>query len=101
MKVVCVNYRIQEQWDKPLVRKHGDVRRYTSTGPSLASIAASAPGATTGMKTSTAPHLIIDSDVHVAESPSEDGGSRHQPQLPQGNLMSSSTSFVRGHQRQR
>jgi hypothetical protein len=60
MKVVCINYRIQEQWDKPPVRKRGGVRRYTSTGgPSLASIAASAPGATTGMQMSAIVSVII------------------------------------------
>ena len=91
MKVGCVYYHIQEQWDKPPVRKHGGVRRYTSTRPNLASMAASAPGATTGMKTSTGPHVIIDSDVHIAEWMVEVDITHN---YHKGFLMSSSTSSL-------
>ena len=94
MKVICVKFRIQPaggEEDK-IVGSDGafpKTRRYTNTGPSLALIAASAPTAGTKSKTksTTEPQVVIDSDVYVGESPSEDFA--RQPPAP-GILISSS-----------
>jgi len=106
MKVVCAKFRVEppavREWDKVIgdIKQDGGfpkTRRYTSTGPSLALVAASAPGvANIKRKMSTGPRVIIDSDVYVGESSCQDFGDVHgrhppQPQLqPQGILLGSS-----------
>ena len=68
MKVICVTFRVQPaagEGDKG-VRPDSNflrTRRYTSTGPSLASVAG-AGGAKVKMKTSTGPQIVIDSDIY-------------------------------------
>ena len=100
MKVVCAKFvwppagRDQVARDMSQDSGFPKTRRYTSTGPSLALIAASAPGGANMKKTSTGPRVIIDMDVLVGKSSFENLGDvhgRHQPQpQPQGILIGSS-----------
>lgn len=95
MKIFCIKFRAQpdaaegDRQDAGFTR----TRRYTSTGPSLASVATSAPGAEGAKMKTTGPHIVIDSDVYVAESLLEEFGGlhgRHQPQPQrQGILLGS------------
>ena len=78
MKIICINFRVQPSatGERDKVVGQDDVsspktRKYTSTGPSLALVAASATGGTKMKKTSTAPHVVIGPDVYVGEAPFE------------------------------
>ena len=76
MKVICIKFRVQ-----PAAAGEGDkvvgqdgafskTRKYTSTGPSLALVG----GMKVKMKSSTGPHVVIDSGVYIGEPPLEDFG---------------------------
>ncbi|KAF8801741.1 hypothetical protein BYT27DRAFT_7245031 [Phlegmacium glaucopus] len=90
MRVVCVKFRVEppaaREWDKVVgdIKQDGGfpkARRYTSTGPSLALVAASAPGIA-NVKGKT-PHEVIHSGVYVGESPFEDFEHIHGQRQPQ------------------
>ena len=77
MKVICIKFCIQ-----PAAAGEGDkavgqdgafpkTRRYTSTGPSLALITG-ARGMKLKVKTSSGPHVVIDSGVNIGEPPLKD-----------------------------
>ena len=77
MKIICIKFRVH-----PTAAGEGDkavgqdgafpkTRRYTSTGPSLALIAG-AGGMKLKVKTSSGPHVVIDSGVNIGEPPLKD-----------------------------
>ena len=78
MKVICINFRVQPsaagEGEKAVAQDGAfqKTRRYTSTGPSLALVAG---GTKVKTKTSTGPHVVIDSGVYIGE-PSLEGSSR-------------------------
>ena len=78
MKVICIKFRVQSatagEGDKLTGQDSAfsKTRKYTSTGPSLALVAG---GMKLKMKSSTGPHVVIDSGVYIGEPPLEDFGS--------------------------